>query len=128
MTRVAKFMVYRALSDKTYLSIGLLLLAHKEGGLKINFLCFSGLKSSEDELDKMRCVKCNFQAYYDQQYQDHIATHTEDVSKCKCCSYVTFDKDDLLIHFRVSTVWASMCGSRGGDRGFGHRLENYKKI
>ena len=54
----------------------------------------------------MRCVKCNFQAYYDQQYQDHIATHTEDVSKCKCCSYVTFDKDDLLIHFRVSTVYA----------------------
>ena len=79
-------------------------LGHKEDGLKFYFHYFSGLKSSEDELDKMRCVKCNFQAYYDQQYQDHIATHTEDVSKCKCCSYVTFDKDDLLIHFRVSCI------------------------
>lgn len=61
----------------------------------------SGLKSSEDELEKMKCIKCNFQAYYEQQYQSHIATHTDDIHKCKACNFVSFEKDDLLAHFRV---------------------------
>lgn len=60
----------------------------------------SGLKSSEDELEKMKCIKCNFQAYYEQQYQSHIATHTDDIHKCKACNFVSFKKDDLLAHFR----------------------------
>ncbi|XP_076444934.1 uncharacterized protein LOC143282926 [Babylonia areolata] len=61
-----------------------------------------GLKASESELEKLKCPKCEFQAYYPQQYQDHIATHAEDIHKCKCCNYLTFDKDDLLEHFKAT--------------------------
>ncbi|XP_021360123.1 uncharacterized protein LOC110454762 isoform X1 [Mizuhopecten yessoensis] len=59
-----------------------------------------GLKASESDLEKMKCSKCDFQAYYLQQYQTHIASHTDDVHKCKCCHYVTFDMNDLLAHFK----------------------------
>ncbi|XP_069101398.1 uncharacterized protein [Argopecten irradians] len=59
-----------------------------------------GLKASESDLEKMKCSKCDFQAYYLQQYQTHIASHTDDVHKCKCCNYVTFDMNDLLSHFK----------------------------
>ena len=70
-----------------------------------NVTCvFSGLKSSEDELEKMKCIKCNFQAYYEQQYQTHIATHIDDVHKCKACNFVSFEREDLLAHFRVSSI------------------------
>ncbi len=64
------------------------------------FLC-AGLKATESELEKFKCVKCDYQAYYQQQYQEHIATHKEDIHRCKCCSYLTFDEDDLLNHFKV---------------------------
>ncbi|XP_060070268.1 uncharacterized protein LOC132550246 [Ylistrum balloti] len=59
-----------------------------------------GLKASESDLEKMKCPKCDFQAYYLQQYQTHIASHTDDVHKCKCCQYLTFDMNDLLAHFK----------------------------
>ncbi|KAK7107938.1 uncharacterized protein [Littorina saxatilis] len=59
-----------------------------------------GLKASESELEKLKCPKCDFQGYYLQQYQNHIASHNEDIQKCKCCNYLTFDKDDLLHHFK----------------------------
>ncbi|PVD29325.1 hypothetical protein C0Q70_11922 [Pomacea canaliculata] len=61
-----------------------------------------GLKSSESELEKLKCPKCDFQGYYVQQYQAHIAAHSEDTYKCKCCQYVTFDKDDLFQHFKAN--------------------------
>ena len=51
----------------------------------------------------MKCIKCNFQAYYEQQYQSHIATHVDDIQKCKACNFVAFEKEDLLAHFRVSS-------------------------
>ena len=61
----------------------------------------AGLKASESELEKLKCPKCDFQGYYPHQYQNHIASHSEDIHKCKCCNYLTFDKDDLLQHFKV---------------------------
>ncbi len=64
-----------------------------------------GLKATESELEKLKCAKCDYQAYYQQQYQDHISSHSEDINKCKCCNYLTFDKDDLLKHFKVSTSY-----------------------
>ena len=65
---------------------------------------FAGLKATESDLEKMKCPKCDFQAYYSQQYQEHIASHTEDINKCKCCNFLTFEKDGLLEHFRVSVI------------------------
>ncbi|KAH3898087.1 hypothetical protein DPMN_022286 [Dreissena polymorpha] len=64
----------------------------------------SGLKASEVFLEKLKCRKCGYQGYYEQQYQDHIATHTEDILKCKCCKFVTFEKDDLIVHFKVGQI------------------------
>ncbi|KAL8610029.1 hypothetical protein ACOMHN_045427 [Nucella lapillus] len=61
-----------------------------------------GLKASESELEKLKCPKCEFQAYYAQQYQDHIAAHADDIHKCKCCNFLTFHKDDLLEHFKAT--------------------------
>ncbi|ESO92219.1 hypothetical protein LOTGIDRAFT_190955 [Lottia gigantea] len=60
-----------------------------------------GLKASESELEKLKCLKCDFQGYYTQQYQDHISTnHSDDISKCKCCNFYTFDREELLEHFK----------------------------
>lgn len=59
-----------------------------------------GLKASERELEKLKCPKCDFQAFYLQQYQSHIAIHSDDVQKCKCCHFVSFDRDSLLQHFK----------------------------
>ncbi|XP_067675027.1 uncharacterized protein [Haliotis asinina] len=59
-----------------------------------------GIKASETDLERLKCPKCDFQGCYPQQYQDHIAQHGDDIHKCKCCNYLTFDKDDLLTHFR----------------------------
>jgi hypothetical protein len=68
-------------------------------------MCVAGLKASESELEKLKCPKCEFQAYYIQQYQDHIASHSTDINKCKCCNYLTFHKDDLLEHFKVGILY-----------------------
>nr|KAI8742239.1 Myoneurin [Biomphalaria glabrata] len=59
-----------------------------------------GLKATERELEKLKCPKCDFQGYYMQQYRNHIATHGDDIQKCKCCSYLSLDSDDLLEHFK----------------------------
>ncbi|KAK3595055.1 hypothetical protein CHS0354_002341 [Potamilus streckersoni] len=59
-----------------------------------------GLKSTESDLEKLKCPKCNFQGFYQQQYQSHIITHSEDICRCKCCNYVTLDKEELLEHFK----------------------------
>ncbi|KAK3097444.1 hypothetical protein FSP39_009689 [Pinctada imbricata] len=59
-----------------------------------------GLKFSEKELDELKCQKCGYQAFYTHQYQTHIASHVDETQKCKCCSYVTFDKDSLIQHFK----------------------------
>ncbi|KAK7492030.1 hypothetical protein BaRGS_00016694, partial [Batillaria attramentaria] len=61
-----------------------------------------GLKARESELEKLKCPKCDFQGYYVQQYQDHIASHAGDIHKCKCCNFLTFNKDDLLQHFKAN--------------------------
>ena len=62
-----------------------------------------GLKATEQDLEKIRCPRCDFQAYYMQQYQEHITTHHgDDLLKCKCCTFRTFEKEDLIQHFRVS--------------------------
>ncbi|KAL4232949.1 hypothetical protein ACF0H5_007637 [Mactra antiquata] len=58
-----------------------------------------GLKASDGLLEKLKCQSCDFQAYYEQQYQEHILTHDE-VIKCKCCQFVTFEKQDLIEHFK----------------------------
>ncbi|GFS17556.1 zinc finger Y-chromosomal protein 1 [Elysia marginata] len=59
-----------------------------------------GLKASERELEKLKCPKCNFQSYYAQQYRNHIATHGDDIHKCKCCSFMTLDSEELIQHFK----------------------------
>lgn len=60
-----------------------------------------GLKTYEHDLDHLRCSKCQFQSYYPQQLQEHLLTeHTESVEKCKCCTYVSLDKTELLNHFK----------------------------
>lgn len=61
----------------------------------------AGLKASDRELEKMKCPKCDFQGYYVQQYRNHIATHGDDIQKCKCCSYLSLDGDELIEHFKV---------------------------
>ncbi|XP_061193631.1 uncharacterized protein LOC133201845 isoform X2 [Saccostrea echinata] len=58
------------------------------------------LKFNDQELQNMKCPKCDFQAYYPQQYQSHIATHPEEIQKCKCCNFVSFDPENLLAHFK----------------------------
>nr|KAG5703321.1 hypothetical protein BaRGS_025563 [Batillaria attramentaria] len=62
------------------------------------------LKARESELEKLKCPKCDFQGYYVQQYQDHIASHAGDIHKCKCCNFLTFNKDDLLHAFQGQLV------------------------
>ncbi|RUS81118.1 hypothetical protein EGW08_011104, partial [Elysia chlorotica] len=59
-----------------------------------------GLKASERELEKLKCPKCDFQGYYAQQYRNHIATHGDDIQKCKCCSFISLDPEELLQHFK----------------------------
>ncbi|XP_005097960.1 uncharacterized protein LOC101852766 [Aplysia californica] len=59
-----------------------------------------GLKASERELEKLKCPKCDFQGYYSQQYRNHIATHGDDIQKCKCCSFISLDSEELLAHFK----------------------------
>ncbi|XP_052807532.1 uncharacterized protein LOC128236602 isoform X2 [Mya arenaria] len=59
-----------------------------------------GLKASELQLEKLKCPKCDFQCYYEQQYQDHIGTHGDLVHHCKCCNYVSFSKQELVSHFK----------------------------
>ena len=70
----------------------------------LNFALFLGLKATESELEKLKCPKCDFQAYFHQQFQDHIATHPEAIEKCKCCSHMCFSEEELLAHFRVSAI------------------------
>ncbi|RUS76245.1 hypothetical protein EGW08_015988 [Elysia chlorotica] len=60
----------------------------------------TGLKASERELEKLKCPKCDFQGYYAQQYRNHIATHGDDIQKCKCCSFISLDPEELLQHFK----------------------------
>lgn len=64
----------------------------------------TGLKATERELEKLKCPKCDFQGYYMQQYRSHIETHGDDIHKCKCCSYLSLEADDLLEHFKVLFV------------------------
>lgn len=64
------------------------------------FFVFSGLKASDAHLEKLKCRVCDFQAYYEQQYQDHILVH-EEVTKCKCCKFASFEKDTLIEHYKV---------------------------
>ncbi|GFO13802.1 Zinc finger y-chromosomal protein 1 [Plakobranchus ocellatus] len=59
-----------------------------------------GLKASERELEKLKCPKCDFQGYYAQQYRNHIASHGDDIQKCKCCSFLSLDTEELLQHFK----------------------------
>ncbi|XP_064629375.1 uncharacterized protein LOC135488651 isoform X2 [Lineus longissimus] len=62
-----------------------------------------GLKANEDDLSQLRCPRCDFQGYYLQQYQDHLrAAHEADLEKCKCCNFATFEKEDLMKHFKVT--------------------------
>ena len=65
---------------------------------------FVGLRASNVSLQKLKCSKCDFQAYYEHQYQEHIATHTDQTLKCKCCKFVAFEKSDLVDHFKVCVV------------------------
>lgn len=58
------------------------------------------LKFNDQELQNMKCPKCDFQAFYPQQYQSHIATHPEEIQKCKCCNFVSFEAESLLAHFK----------------------------
>lgn len=60
------------------------------------------LKFNDQELQNMKCPKCDFQAFYPQQYQSHIATHPEEIQKCKCCNFVSFEAESLLAHFKVN--------------------------
>lgn len=66
---------------------------HNFPGLKLKF--------NDQELQNMKCPKCDFQAFYPQQYQSHIATHPEEIQKCKCCNFVSFEAESLLAHFKV---------------------------
>ncbi|XP_064607173.1 uncharacterized protein LOC135471755 isoform X3 [Liolophura sinensis] len=59
-----------------------------------------GLKATENDLERLKCIKCHFQAYFPQQYQDHILTHQGDIHQCKCCKYVSFERLEVLQHTR----------------------------
>lgn len=82
------------------------------GDYYVLFFCvFSGLKASDAHLEKLKCPICDFQAYYEQQYQDHILIH-EAVTKCKCCKFASFEKETLIEHYKVGgdhfgTSWSS---------------------
>uniref|UniRef100_T1JBG9 C2H2-type domain-containing protein n=1 Tax=Strigamia maritima TaxID=126957 RepID=T1JBG9_STRMM len=73
-----------------------LLLNKQETPIKI------GLKASENDLEKLRCPKCDFQAYYQQQFQDHLSSHPDDVHRCKCCSYLALQEEELYAHYKES--------------------------
>ncbi|XP_064612166.1 uncharacterized protein LOC135476165 [Liolophura sinensis] len=61
-----------------------------------------GLKAPDMDLEKLKCPLCDFQAYYPQQYQEHIFSHPDEVHKCKCCQYGTLDEPELIEHYKAS--------------------------
>ena len=75
---------------------------------KFSTFLFSGLKSSDAILEKMKCTLCDFQGFYEQQYQDHILTHKE-VRKCKCCKFAALQQDTLIEHFKVTRFFFISC-------------------
>jgi len=66
---------------------------------------FTGLRATERDLAKLKCIKCDYQAYYAQQLQQHLRdTHADDLSdlvRCKCCTFLCFDEDTLFTHMKV---------------------------
>ncbi|XP_023230469.1 uncharacterized protein LOC111630584 isoform X2 [Centruroides sculpturatus] len=59
-----------------------------------------GLKAAETDIEKLVCSKCNFQAYYPQQYQEHLSTHAKEAQHCKCCSFLCFEEEELIKHYK----------------------------
>jgi hypothetical protein len=60
-----------------------------------------GLKQTESDIEKLRCIKCGYQAYYIRQYQEHIAEkHKGETIKCKCCYFYCFDEESLNQHYK----------------------------
>ena len=41
------------------------------------------------------------QAYYEKQFQAHLASHEGETEKCRCCNFAAFTTEALLDHFRV---------------------------
>ncbi|XP_067951058.1 zinc finger protein 652-B-like [Watersipora subatra] len=59
-----------------------------------------GIKTSGQDLKKLLCTDCNFQAYYPQQFDNHLKErHSSQLHKCKCCGYVTLDEGELTKHY-----------------------------
>lgn len=63
-----------------------------------------GPKMSDEELANLHCSKCDFQALYTHQLQQHIAEQHLDENtelfRCKCCNFLSFSKDLSDTHFR----------------------------
>ena len=66
---------------------------------------FAGLRATEKDLAKLKCLKCDYQAYYAQQLQQHLKdSHADDLSdlvRCKCCTFLCFDDETLRAHMKV---------------------------
>ncbi|GAB6018717.1 hypothetical protein CHUAL_000393 [Chamberlinius hualienensis] len=60
-----------------------------------------GLNTSNAELTKFRCTKCQYQGCNLQQIHDHLETaHGGLVQKCKLCLFITLEKNKLIDHFK----------------------------
>ena len=64
----------------------------------------SGIKASEGDLERLKCAQCGYQACFPHQYQEHLTTHMDQVIKCKCCTFLSFDKQEINLHFKVTIL------------------------
>ncbi|XP_041354784.1 myoneurin-like [Gigantopelta aegis] len=71
-----------------------------------------GIKASEGDLERLKCAQCGYQACFPHQYQEHLATHMDQVIKCKCCTFLSFEKQEIDEHFKEShpRCYCDVCG------------------
>ncbi|ESN99984.1 hypothetical protein HELRODRAFT_113396 [Helobdella robusta] len=73
-----------------------------------------GLKTCLDEMAKLKCRQCSYQACYGKQLEEHVSTlhSSEALDRCLCCQMIFFNDDDLKIHYQKNhpKCYCSECG------------------
>ena len=70
------------------------------------------MRTSDVDLERLKCQKCEFQGLHDHELQDHLsdehADDLADLSRCRCCNFLFFSEDDLKDHFKVHVTYLCM--------------------
>ena len=65
----------------------------------------AAMRTSDVDLAKLKCQKCEFQALHSHQLQQHVsdehADELSDLCRCRCCNFLFFTEDDLKEHFKA---------------------------